>query len=132
MWTATRCMPLSVKFRRKFVLLEHASGHMSFANAEAMRLAEVTAATSPPPAAKSRDSAGNPIGVFRETAQNLIGRAHAAAERNCSPEDRRRDLLKAIDLATDECLKKESPAFRMRGRRSERWMCFANWLTRAN
>ena len=29
------------------VLLEHASGHMSFANAEAMRLAGVTAATEP-------------------------------------------------------------------------------------
>jgi hypothetical protein len=98
------------------VLLEHASGHMSFANAEAMRLAGVTAATKAPTGGEiPHDSDGNPIGVFRETAQGLVGRAHAAAERNRSAEDRRHDLLKAIDLATDECLKKGITSFQDAG-----------------
>jgi predicted amidohydrolase YtcJ len=51
------------------VLLTHASGHMSFANAAAMRLAGVDRATGNPPGGEVlKDAAGNPAGVFRETA----------------------------------------------------------------
>src|SRR5262245_39951196 len=89
------------------VLLTHASGHMSFANAEAMRLAGVDAATKDPRGGEIvRDKEGKPIGVFRETAQGLVSRAHAAALRNLSAEQRRQNLLKAIELAGEECLAK--------------------------
>jgi predicted amidohydrolase YtcJ len=98
------------------VHLSHASGHMSFANAEAMRIAGVTAATKPPSGGEiPHDPDGNPIGVFRETAQNLIGRAQSAAERARSPEDRLQHLHKAIELATDECLKKGITSFQDAG-----------------
>ena len=58
------------------VLLSHASGHSSFANARAMKLAGITKETLDPPGGEIvRDSSGNPIGVFRETAQRLLRRA---------------------------------------------------------
>jgi hypothetical protein len=98
------------------VLLTHASGHMCFANAEAMRLAGVDAATKAPPGGEvPHDKDGNPIGVFRETAQGLVTRAHAAAQRNQSAEERRKDLLKAINLAAEECLQKGVTSFQDAG-----------------
>ncbi|NIO39970.1 MAG: amidohydrolase family protein, partial [Burkholderiales bacterium] len=58
------------------VLLTHASGHMCFANAYAMQLAGVTAETENPIGGEIlHDGSGSPIGIFRETAQSLIGRA---------------------------------------------------------
>lgn len=51
------------------VLLNHASGHSSFANAKAMELAGINKRTPDPEGGEIvRDSKGNPIGVFRETA----------------------------------------------------------------
>jgi predicted amidohydrolase YtcJ len=90
------------------VLLTHASGHMSFANAEAMRLAEVDSSTQDPPGGEVlRDRQHNPIGVFRETAQALVNRA-MNADRAGHESDRRGDtkqrLRRAVDLATTECL----------------------------
>lgn len=98
------------------VYLWHASGHMSFANAEAMRLANITAETKPPAGGEiPRGADGQPIGVFRETAMGLIGRAQAAAERNQSDDERRANLLKAIQLASEECLKKGVTSFQDAG-----------------
>jgi predicted amidohydrolase YtcJ len=98
------------------VLLTHASGHMSFANAEAMRLAGVDASTKPPAGGEiPRGPDGRPIGVFRETAQGLIGRAQSLADRTRTPEERRQNLLKAIELASDECLKKGVTSFQDAG-----------------
>jgi predicted amidohydrolase YtcJ len=54
---------------------------------------------------------GRPIGVFRETAQGLIGRAQSVAERSRAPEERRENLLKAIE----ECLKKGVTSFQDAG-----------------
>ncbi|MGB3400250.1 MAG: amidohydrolase family protein, partial [Candidatus Deferrimicrobiaceae bacterium] len=55
------------------VLLTHASGHSSFANARAMELAGITKNTPDPPGGEIvKDAQGNPIGVFRETAQGLL------------------------------------------------------------
>ena len=55
------------------VLLTHASGHASFANAKAMELSGITKDT-PNPAGGDvlKDAQGNPIGLFRETASRLI------------------------------------------------------------
>ena len=59
------------------VLLTHASGHMCLANAKAMQLARVDANTPDPSGGEIlRDREGQPTGVFRETAQGLVG-AHA-------------------------------------------------------
>ena len=55
------------------VLLTHASGHMSFANAEAMRIAGVTAETEDPDGGEIvRDAEGEPTGAFRQEAQGLL------------------------------------------------------------
>jgi predicted amidohydrolase YtcJ len=98
------------------VLLSHASGHMSFANALAMQLAGVDASSKSPPGGEIiRDKDGQPIGVFRETAQGLIQRAQAAAERHRSADERQQDHLKAIDKATEECLAKGVASFQDAG-----------------
>ena len=58
------------------VVLTHASGHMRFANAEAMRIAEVTVDTPDPEGGEIvRDADGNATGVFRQNAQGLLSPA---------------------------------------------------------
>ncbi|NBB99264.1 MAG: amidohydrolase family protein [Bacteroidetes bacterium] len=58
------------------VVLTHASGHMRFANAEAMRLAGITADTPDPEGGEIvRDADGNATGVFRQNAQGLLSPA---------------------------------------------------------
>lgn len=87
------------------VLLTHGSGHASFGNAEAMRLAGVDATTKNPPGGEIlKDNDGRPIGVFRETAQGLVSRAHARSLTDQSPKERLAELHKAVALAMDECL----------------------------
>jgi predicted amidohydrolase YtcJ len=87
------------------VLLTHASGHMVLANAEAMRLAGVDRTTPNPVGGEIlKDAEGNPIGVFRETALGLIHRAHARSQKQRTAAEERQELLRAIELATDECL----------------------------
>jgi predicted amidohydrolase YtcJ len=55
------------------VVLTHASGHASFANAKAMALSGVTGKTPNPPGGDFlKDAKGNPTGLFRETASRLI------------------------------------------------------------
>ncbi len=57
------------------VLLTHASGHASFANAKAMEVSGVTAKTPNPPGGDFlKDANGEPTGLFRETASGLIRR----------------------------------------------------------
>ena len=83
------------------VLLTHGSGHMSLANAAAMKLAGVGSDTEAPDGGKIlRDSHGQPTGVFRETAQRLLYRvADHAFETD-------EQINKAIRLASEECLRK--------------------------
>lgn len=62
------------------VILTHASGHATFANANAMQLSGITAETADPDGGEIvRDTNGNPIGAFRETASGLLGPARANA-----------------------------------------------------
>jgi predicted amidohydrolase YtcJ len=89
------------------VLLTHASGHSSYANAKAMELGGITKETPDPPGGEIvRDSGGNPIGVFRETAQGLVSRAmgHYMDERTADRVDAER--RKVVELAIQECLSK--------------------------
>jgi predicted amidohydrolase YtcJ len=98
------------------VLLSHASGHMCFANAEAMRLADVTAATANPPGGEIlKDATGNPTGIFRETAQGRIRAAYRRALANRSAGENARSLDKAIQLAEEESLSKGITSFQDAG-----------------
>ena len=70
------------------VLLTHASGHASFANAKAMELSGVTGKTANPPGGDFiKDAKGNPTGLFRETASRLIRRG--AGEPPRTPDEER-------------------------------------------
>lgn len=94
------------------VLLTHASGHASFANAKAMELAGITKMTPDPPGGEIvRDSEGDPIGVFRETAQGLLRRpmAHYVEER--TDEEKKAERRQIIELAVQECLSKGVTSF---------------------
>ncbi|MGB7296538.1 MAG: amidohydrolase [Candidatus Aminicenantales bacterium] len=89
------------------VVLTHASGHSSLANAKAMELAGISKTTTDPPGGEIvRDPAGQPVGAFRETAQGLVERALARHEERRTEAERTTDERKAIDLAVQECLSK--------------------------
>lgn len=88
------------------VLLTHASGHASIANALAMRLGKVYVNTPNPRGGEIlRDDDGNPAGVFRETAQGLIGPdgSDAAYQEGELPE--------TIELAMRACLENGVTSF---------------------
>jgi len=73
------------------VILTHASGHATFANARAMELSGITADTEDPDGGEIvRDAEGNPIGAFRETASGLLSPARA---NSIDPDPRRVALL---------------------------------------
>lgn len=87
------------------VLLTHASGHASFANALAMEEAGITAET-PDPAGGTiiRDSEGQPTGFLRQAAQGLARQALARFEEGMSDEERRERSLQQVELAGAESL----------------------------
>jgi len=98
------------------VMLTHASGHMSFGNAEAMRLAGVTNRTRDPAGGEiGRHKDGRATGVFRETAQSLISRALVRSESNLSVEEARKRFQRAIELAGKDCLSKGVTSFQDAG-----------------
>jgi len=87
------------------VILTHASGHATFANARAMALAGITKDTPNPPGGEIlKDAQGDPIGVLRETASGLLGRAERTARENMTPADVEAEARTVIQLANDECL----------------------------
>jgi len=90
---------LSAVSPRNPVILTHASGHATFANARAMELAGIDRNTVAPAGGEIvKDAQGEPIGVFRETASGLLGPAY----RGATPDDPRR----LAGLAADEVLSK--------------------------
>lgn len=94
------------------VLLSHASGHSSFANAKAMKLAEINKETPDPDGGEIvKDSEGNPIGVFRETAQGELREAYDSYHETLSPEQIGAERRKVIELADKECLSKGVTSF---------------------
>ncbi|MCG2816071.1 MAG: amidohydrolase, partial [Candidatus Aminicenantes bacterium] len=87
------------------VILRHASGHSSIANAKAMKLADITGDTPDPAGGEIvRDGQGNAIGVFRETAQGLLRGAYYEYRR--TPEEMKAEQRKIVELAVEECLSK--------------------------
>jgi predicted amidohydrolase YtcJ len=84
------------------VLLEHASGHSSLANAKAMELSGITAKTPDPKGGQIiRDDKGNPIGAFLENAQGLV----RVREPKLTPEEALAKERRTIELAARECLR---------------------------
>jgi hypothetical protein len=89
---------------------------MSIANAKAMELAGITPTTPDPPGGEIlKDAQGNPIGVFRETAQGLLERARMRDEGKRSPEQIRAESLREIELAVEECLRNGITSFQDAG-----------------
>jgi hypothetical protein len=94
------------------VLLTHASGHALFANLKARQLAGVTKDTKDPEGgAILRDPAGNPVGVFFDTAEDLVSRVHEEAVANRTPEKLEAQWRKAVGLAVEDCLSKGITSF---------------------
>jgi predicted amidohydrolase YtcJ len=84
---------LSSAFPKNPVVLTRIDGHVSLANAKAMELAGVSAATTDPEGGRIiRASSGSPRGVFIDNAQGLIARAIPAS----TPEYTRKAILAAI------------------------------------
>jgi len=87
------------------VWLTHASGHAGFANALAMKAAEVTKSTPDPAGGKIlKDADGNPTGLFNERAQSLVGDALARDRATRTPAQVEADLRQVIELAARESL----------------------------
>jgi len=92
------------------VVLTHASGHASFANALAMKLSGITAATKNPEGGEIlKDGKGNPTGLLRETAARLIKRG--AGEPVPTDDERVARLRKVLGLAATEALSKGITTF---------------------
>lgn len=94
------------------VLLTHASGHAAFVNAKALELAGIGRDTADPPGGEVvKDEHGEPTGMLRETAEELVGPALA----------RDRDALewntakRVVELAGEECLSKGITSFQDAG-----------------
>ena len=98
------------------VLLTHASGHASFANAKALALAGLDRSSADPPGGELvRDAAGELTGLLRESAQGLVG---AALERTRSTRSRaeiERELRRQIRLAGEEALRHGVTSFQDAG-----------------
>jgi len=98
------------------VLLRHASGHASFANARAMELAGVTADTPDPPGGEIiRDAAGRPTGIFVETAAGVLSAAYDASRENMTAAELEAENLKALLLAQEEVFSKGVTSFQDAG-----------------
>jgi len=94
------------------VMLTHASGHASFVNAKAMELANITPATVNPSGGEIlKDADGRPIGLLRETASGLAGRALEEWRSTKTAADRDADARRQIQLAVQASLEKGVTSF---------------------
>jgi len=94
------------------VFLTHASGHSAIANARAMEMAGITKEMPDPEGGEIiRDTDGNPIGVFRETAMDTLDYALDIYLAQRTPAQVEADKRQAIQLATQECLAKGVTSF---------------------
>ena len=90
------------------VILRHASGHATFANAKAMEMAGIGADTRSPSGGEIvRDASGNPTGYLKESAGGLLGPAQQGA---VAPDPRR-----VVQLGQEEALAKGLTSFQDAG-----------------
>jgi hypothetical protein len=96
------------------VLLTHASGHATFANAKAMEVSGVTRETPNPFGGDFlKDAKGNPTGLFRETASRLI--RTGAGEPPRTPEEDAARARRILELASQEAVSKGVTSFQDAG-----------------
>jgi predicted amidohydrolase YtcJ len=96
------------------VLLTHASGHASFANARAMQLSDVDGATPNPPGGDFlKDGSGKPTGMFRETASRLI--RTGTGEPDPTPAEAAARARRILELASAEVVSKGITSFQDAG-----------------
>ena len=96
------------------VILTHASGHASFANAKAMELSNITRATPNPSGGEIlKDKDGNPTGLLRETASSLVRRG--AGEPAPTAEETEARERKVLELADQEVISKGITSFQDAG-----------------
>jgi len=89
------------------VVLKHASGHALIANAKAMELANITDDTPNPNGGTIvRDAEGKAIGIFEETAMELITKVYGARLKNLSKTKLQQQLKQQIDKAQSACGKR--------------------------
>ncbi|MEM8486077.1 MAG: amidohydrolase [Bacteroidota bacterium] len=87
------------------VLLRHASGHAAFANALALQLGRVSSETPNPPGGEIvHDVVGDPTGLLREKAQNLVSNAYQAYLDQRTPEQIEADAREMVKLASEVSL----------------------------
>jgi len=98
------------------VVLGHASGHAVMVNARAMELAGIDRTTPDPDGGQIlHDAKGRPIGVLRETAEDLIGEALGRAMAARSEEEIENEFSRKVELATQDCLSKGVTSFQDAG-----------------
>lgn len=94
------------------VILWHASGHGLLANAKAMELAGITNDTPDPIGGEIvRDESDHAIGVFEETAMDIISKPYYEYLESLSSEEQHQQWLKKVELATKECFSKGITSF---------------------
>lgn len=87
------------------VLLTHASGHASIANAAALQAAGVTASTQSPSGGQIiKDAQGRPTGILVDAASGLVRRALAQARADRTPAQVEADFREQVHLAAHEAL----------------------------
>lgn len=94
------------------VYLTHASGHASFANAKALQAAGISATTADPAGGTIvRDKNGQPTGLLRENAQDIVEAAINAYQARRLPEDLEAEQKEQVRLAGQETLSKGITTF---------------------
>lgn len=96
------------------VVLTHASGHASFANAKALELSGITRDTPNPNGGEIlKDANGNPTGLMRETASGLIRRG--TGEPDPTPAEVEAREMEVLRLADQEVISKGITSFQDAG-----------------
>jgi len=98
------------------VVLRHASGHSLMANKKAMELAGINAETPNPEGGEIvRDSRGEAIGVFEETAMGLITNVYNQHLETLTEEEKLEKWYKQIELAEENSLSNGITSFQDAG-----------------
>ena len=98
------------------VLLRHASGHASFANALALELGRISPETPNPGGGEIvRDVRGEATGLLRERAQYLVQQAYEEYKSQRSPEEIEADMRKQAQLAAEATLEHGITSFQDAG-----------------
>ena len=94
------------------VILTHASGHATFVNAKAMEAANLTRTTVNPSGGEIlKDATGRPIGLLRETASGIVGRAYETWRSTKTAAERDGDARRQVQLSVQASLEKGVTSF---------------------